>query len=132
MESNSYEYKYYQLKRKVIADEAKHRQERSAVNKRNNKLERQVEIMRDTIARLNHDLEVAQTSDDKKEINRLRTRNRQLQTKIDELKHALDAVKGVNPSDVWMIEDYPLLRQRFREYVKNQKKGEHYWHNERN
>lgn len=132
MESNSYEYKYYQLKRKVITDEAKHRQERSAVNKRNNKLERQVEIMRGTIARLNHDLEVAQTSDDKKEINRLRTHNKQLQRKIDELKHALDAVKGVNPQDVWMIEDYPLLRQRFREYVKNQEKGAHYWHNERN
>ena len=129
MESNSYEYKYYQLKRKVIADEAKHRQERSAVNKRNNKLERQVEIMRGTIARLNHDLEIAQTSDDKKEINRLRTHNRQLQRKIDELKHALDSVSDVNPSDVWMIEDYPKLRQRFREYVKNQMKGAH---NERN
>ena len=132
MESNSYEHKYYKLKRKVITDEAKHRQERSAVNKRNTELERQVEIMRGTIARLNHDLELAQTSDDKGELDKLRDHNKQLQRKIDELKHALDSVEGVSPQDVWMIEDYPKLRQRFREYVKNQKKGAHIWHNERN
>ncbi len=118
MESNSYEYKYYQLKRKVIADEAKHRQERSAVNKRNNKLERQVEIMRGTIARLNHDLEIAQTSDDKKELQRLRTHNRQLQKRIDELQHALDSVKGVDYKKLWMIDDYPRVKDQLRDYKK--------------
>jgi len=117
MKSNNYEHKYYMLKRKYLIDTRELKAERKKYTKLNKDLENENEKMRGNIARLKRDLKVAKDTDYADELNRATVQIKRLKEKIEALKVSLDAVKGVNPQDIWMIEDYPKLRARFKEYV---------------